>query len=146
MAAKTKTPKVIVTDTDGQFVELRVAEPPPTAEPLTAEGVDPADEIEPGAPGFHWQSEYPGEKMFVYTAADGTTVGLAAMVGPRKPKAGFLRQLRKEPAMEQMWTILEIVMSPAALAVSDEFEDEDYSGMYAAWSEWSKTAVGESTR
>ena len=113
-----------------------------------APGELPAERTPPraGSPEFDWQAEYPDEKVYVYTAEDGTTVGLAAMVGHRKPKSGFLRQLRKAPAMEQMWTILELVMSPLALAVSDEFEDEDYANMYTGWSEWSKTAVGESTR
>ncbi|QFG08870.1 tail assembly chaperone [Mycobacterium phage MalagasyRose] len=107
---------------------------------------DPNKGIAPGSPEFDWQAEYPGEDVFVYTASNGVTVGLARCAGARKPKPGFLRQLRKAPYMEQLWTMLEIVASPAALAVSDDFEDEEYGQMFEAWSEWSKTPVGESSR
>ena len=140
MAAKPRKTPAVIDIAPGEFAV------DDTPEPIVK---PPAEQTPPPRAGsleFDWQSEYPGEKVYVYTAADGTTVGIAAMVGARKPKSGFLRQLRKEAAMEQMWTILELVMSPAALAVSDDFEDEDYGAMYAGWSEWSKTAVGESTR
>ena len=136
MAAKPRKTPAVIEIAPGEFVVEPIVKLPAEKTPKPA----------PGAPGFDWQSEYPDEKVYVYTASNGTTVGIAAMVGARKPKSGFLRQLRKEAAMEQMWTILELVMSPAALDVSDEFEDEDYGAMYAGWSEWSKTAVGESTR
>jgi hypothetical protein len=106
----------------------------------------PTVRIEPGALGFDWQVEYPDEPVFVFTASDGTTVGIPALTGERKPRSGFLRKLRKENAMEQMWSILELVMSPAALAVSDEFGDEDYAAMYTEWAQWSRTTAGESLR
>ena len=112
-----------------------------------AEAGDPSNEgIEPGSPEFDWQLEYPDEDVFVYTASDGTTVGMAPLAGKRKPHMGTLRKLRKADHMEQMWTVLEWVSSPAALAVSDEFSDEDYAALFDAWSEWSKTSVGESLR
>jgi hypothetical protein len=95
---------------------------------------------------FDWQAEYPGEDVFVFTAKDGTTVGLAAMGEKRRPKPGVLRKLRFQPSVEQMWFILERVSSPAALAVSDEFDDEDYAHMWEQWSDWSNTSAGESSR
>lgn len=125
--------------------ELGIIEPEPDDETTEPEPV-PNDGIEPGSPEFDWQHEYPGEKFFVYTNTDGVTVGLAALLGARKPKPGYLRKLRKQNELDVMWTIIEMAASPAALDVSDEFEDEDYGKMYAAWSEWNQTTVGESMR
>lgn len=100
----------------------------------------------PGEPGFDWTQEYPGEEVFVFTASNGVTVGLAAMNDQRRPKPGTLRKLRFQPQVEQMWFVLECVSSDAALAVSDDFEDKDYSQMWEQWSEWSNTTAGESLR
>jgi hypothetical protein len=66
----------------------------------------------PVEPGFDWQAEYPGEDVFVFTAKDGTTVGLAGMSEKRRPKPGVLRKLRHEPPVEQMWFVIERVSSP----------------------------------
>jgi hypothetical protein len=98
----------------------------------------------PGEPGFDWQAEYPGEEVFVFTASDGTTVGLAAIGPTRKFRAGEIRKARHLNEVDQMFVVLEKVSSPAALAVSDEFEDEDYGRMFGEWSEWSNTSAGES--
>lgn len=98
----------------------------------------------PGEPGFDWTAEYEDEDVFVYTATTGVTVGLAAMSDKRRPKPGTLRKLRFQPQVEQMWFVLETVSSPAALEVSDEFDDKDYSQMWEQWSEWSNTSAGES--
>jgi hypothetical protein len=45
-----------------------------------------------------------------------------------------------------MWFVIERVSSENALAVSDEFDDKDYSQMFEKWSEWSNTTAGESSR
>ena len=100
----------------------------------------------PGEPGFDWQTEYPDEEVFVFTATDGRTVGLAALNDKRRPKPGVLRKLRLQNAVEQMWFVLEQVACPAALEVSDDFGDEDYGEMFQAWSEWNQATVGESSR
>lgn len=104
----------------------------------------PLNPPKPGEPGFDWDSEYPDEDVFVYTATTGVTVGLAAMSDQRRPKPGTLRKLRFQPQVEQMWFVLETVSSAAALEVSDEFDDKDYSQMWEQWSEWSNTSAGES--
>lgn|GEM_PF-3377876 len=111
--------------------------------------VDDAPEppaAQPGDPGFDWQTEYPGEEVFVFTAADGRTVGLAALNDKRRPKPGVLRKLRLQNAVEQMWFVLERVASEKALEVSDDFDDEDYGGMFEAWSQWNQAIAGESSR
>jgi hypothetical protein len=84
--------------------------------------------------------------VFVFTAEDGRTVGLAAMGDKRRPKPGVLRKLRHQPPIEQMWFVIERVASEAALEVSDDFDDADYSKMFEQWSEWSNTTAGESSR
>jgi hypothetical protein len=137
-----------------------VAEPKKAAKKVKAPSVETLDNgaivitdeapakpaAKPGEPGFDWQQEYEGEDVFVFTAADGRTVGLAAMGVKRRPKPGVLRKLRHQPPIEQMWFVIERVASEAALAVSDDFEDEDYSKMFEEWSEWSNTTAGESSR
>ena len=117
-------------------------------DPEAAVAVDDAGTpaLRPGEPGFDWRSEYPGEEVFVFTASDGRTVGLAALNDQRRPKPGVLRRLRKENAVEQMWFVLEQVACPAALEISDDFNDEDYGEMFQAWSEWNQTTAGESSR
>lgn len=122
-------------DIEGTIDELKAPEVPPSN-----------DGIEPGSPEFDWQLEYPGEPVFVFTSSTGVTVGMAALAGARKPAMGALRLLRKSNYLDQMWTTLEWVSSPAALAVSDEFSEEEYSAMFVAWAEWSKTSAGESSR
>lgn len=98
----------------------------------------------PGEPGFDWQTEYPGEDVFVFTADDGTTVGLAALGPTRKFRAGEIRKARHLNEVDQMFVVLERVASPAALEVSDQFEDADYGRMFGEWSEWANTTAGES--
>ncbi|WNM74110.1 tail assembly chaperone [Mycobacterium Phage Nergal] len=140
MASKAKQTKTSETE-ELSTVEKMVAVNTPVEVDATPTP-EPNKGVEPGSPEFDWHAEYPGEAVFVYTSSDGVTVGLAALAGKRKPKSGFLRKLRKEQEMEQMWTILELVSSQAALDVSDEFEDADYAAMYNQWAEWSKTTVG----
>lgn len=112
--------------------------PKPSTKP--AEDKTPA---KPGDTGFDWQNEYPGEDVFVFTASTGATVGLARLAGPRKPKPGVLRKLRKQDELGQMWAVIELVASEAALDVSDEFDDEDYGRMFEEWALWSKSTAGE---
>jgi hypothetical protein len=97
-----------------------------------------------GESGFDWQAVYPGEEVFVFTASDGKTVGLAALGPTRKFKAGEIRRARHLNEVDQMFVVLERVMNPVALAISDEFEDEDYGRMFGEWSEWANTSSGES--
>jgi hypothetical protein len=114
--------------------------------PLPTAEVTQVPPPKPGESGFDWKQEYPGEEVFVFTAEDGTTVGLAAMGEKRRPKPGVLRKLRHQPPIEQMWFVIERVSSANALAVSDEFDDKDYSQMFEKWSDWSNTTAGESLR
>lgn len=92
------------------------------------------------APGIDWQAEYPDEEVFVFTASDGSTVGMKAV----KLLPGEFRRMRHLPAFEQTYLIVEKASSPAALAVSDTFGDKDYAGMMEAWTEWNSTSLGES--
>lgn len=111
-------------------------------EPVKVEEVKTPPAI-PGAKDFDWQAEYPGESVFVFTASTGVTVGLAVLGAERRIKPGALRKLRHQNQLEQMWYLIERVSTPAALEVSDEFEDEDYKDMFEQWSEFSQTTAGE---
>lgn len=100
----------------------------------------------PGEAGFDWQAQYPGEEVFVFTASDGRTVGLARISEKRRPKPGMLRQLRKQHEAEQMYRMIEFVACDAALEVSDDFDDTDYARMYNDYLESLNTTAGESSR
>jgi hypothetical protein len=95
-------------------------------------------------PEFDWESEYPGEDFLVFTAKDGTTVGLAAPSGKRKLKPGDFRVMSHMEGWQQTFYMIEKVASPKALAISDSFDDQDYADMMKAWTEWSGTSQGES--
>lgn len=99
---------------------------------------------QPGEPDFDWGREYPDEEFVVYTASDGTTVGLAAPSGARKLKPGDFRLMSHMEGWQQTFYMIEKVASPAALKLSDDFDDEDYAEMMKAWTEWSGTTAGES--
>lgn len=98
----------------------------------------------PGSPDYDWSQEYKGEEFFVFTASDGTTVGLAAATGDRKLKPGDFRKMSHMEPWAQNFYLIEKVASPAALAISDNLDDQDYAAMMTGWTEWSGTSAGES--
>lgn len=98
----------------------------------------------PGSADYDWAKDYPGEDVFVFTAADGTTVGLAAATGDRKLRPGDFRKMSHMEPWAQNFYLIEKVASPAALAISDNLDDQDYADMMAGWTEWSGTSAGES--
>lgn len=122
-----------------------VAEPvvdPKKAKKKPAEAPPP----KPGERGYDWQQDYPDEDIFIYKTLDGKqTVGLAGVGPGRRFKPGEIRKARHLSEMDQMFLVIERVASPNALAVSDEFSDEDYSQMFRKWSEWANTSAGESS-
>lgn len=100
--------------------------------------------VKPGHKDYDWSKEYAGEDYFVFTAADGTTVALAAAAGDRKLKPGDFRKMSHMEPWAQNFYLIEKVASPAALVISDNLDDEDYAAMMAGWTEWSGTTAGES--
>jgi hypothetical protein len=97
---------------------------------------------QPGEPGYDWQQEYPGEKVFTYTHDD-VTVGFAAISKKRQPTIGFLMDARKQPEFEQVLDMVEFITCPAALAIVREWVPTDLIGAFEAWSEWNRTNAGE---
>ncbi|MFA4083682.1 hypothetical protein ONA92_18460 [Mycobacteroides salmoniphilum] len=145
-AKAAKATKSAETDIDDELERLDNDEIEGTTDEFKAPEAPSNEGVEPGSAEFDWQLEYPGERVFVFTSSTGVTVGMAALVGARKPSMGVLRTLRKTHYLDQMWTTLEWVSSPAALAISDEFSEADYAEMFDAWSTWSRTSAGESSR
>lgn len=137
-ATRKKATKAAKPMTTAEKMAATSAPPPPDA---TRTAPRPA--VNPGEAGYDWSADYPGEKVYVFTASTGATVGLAAVGPKRKFKPGELRKIRHLPNVEQMFFVIERVASPNALAISDEFDDEDYSNMFAQWSEWANTTAGE---
>lgn len=98
----------------------------------------------PGDTEYDWAAEYVGEDCYVFTASDGTTVGLAAAAGDRKLKPGDFRKMSHMEPWQQNFYLIEKVASPAALALSDNLDDQDYADLMQGWTEWSGTSQGES--
>lgn len=96
-----------------------------------------------GEPGFDWSTQYPGEKVFVYTDPNDVTVGLAAISKKRQPSIGFLRRTRKKPEFEQVLDMMEFIACDAALAIVDGWVPTDLVDLFEQWSEWNKTNAGE---
>lgn len=147
---KTKKAKgqtwVFETATDGQETPAPEGTPLPESEvPLPAE---------PGEPGFDWQAEYPGERVFIYTTPDGMTTskgepyggivfGLAGISEKRQPDIDFIRETRRKDQFSQVLDMLELVACDDALAVVGPMKSADLVEMWDQWSEWNKTAAGE---
>lgn len=130
--------------------EHKVKKPKTTVEKMQA--IAEADSVvaeiyantpaKPGESGFDWSGEYPGEKVFVYTA-DGVSVGLAAISKKRQPSIGFLRATRKKPEFEQVLDMLEFIASDTALALVDDWVPTDLLAMFEDWSDWNRANAGE---
>jgi hypothetical protein len=91
----------------------------------------------PGQKGFDWQTEYPGEQVYVYTAPSGTTIGLTRLGPHRKPKPGLLRRLhREEGKMSVLWYFVELASSPASLTVQEQLEEDEYADMVKGWADF----------
>jgi hypothetical protein len=99
----------------------------------------------PGAPDFDWQAEYPGEELFVFTAEDGTTVGLTKLGPKRRPKPGRLALLEDEKGggVKVLWYFLKLASSDASREVQAELEEEDYAAMCRQWAEFAGIELGE---
>lgn len=98
----------------------------------------------PGESEYDWSQDYEGEDFYVFTASDGTTVGLAAAAGDRKLKPGDFRKMSHMEPWQQNFYLIEKVASPAALTLSDNLDDQDYADLMQGWTEWSGTSQGES--
>ena len=104
----------------------------------------PRPPAKPGDKGYDWAKEYSGEDFVLFEASNGTVVGLAAAKGDRKLKPGDFRKMMHMEDWQQNFYLIEKICSPTALALTDEFEDEDYAEMIKAWTEWSGKEAGES--
>jgi hypothetical protein len=103
----------------------------------------PKPKAQPGDSDFDWSEEYPGEPFMVYTTDGGTTVGLASGKGRLKP--GDFRRMSHMAEWQATFYMIEKVACDAALAISDDFDDDEYAAMMKAWTEWSGTTSGESS-
>jgi hypothetical protein len=97
----------------------------------------------PGEKDFDWQTEYPGEEVYVFTASDGLTVGMTKLGPDRKPKPGRLRREHRAGGMSVMWYFLELVSSPNSLALQEELDEDDYTKMLRGWADFAGIDLGE---
>lgn len=104
----------------------------------------PAPKAKPGEPGYDWQQDYPDEEVFVFTASDGTTVGLTKLGPTRRPKPGKLALLDEENnGIKVLWYFLRLASSRNSLLVQAELEEEDYAAMTRQWAEFAGIELGE---
>jgi hypothetical protein len=105
----------------------------------------PKPAAKPGDKDFDWASEYPGEEFYVYTASDGTTVGIAKLSPKRKPKPGKLALLDDEGnGMRVLWYLLKVASTETSRRVQAELEEEDYTQMVRKWADFADIELGES--
>ncbi|OCB15077.1 hypothetical protein [Mycobacterium intracellulare] len=99
----------------------------------------------PGEKGFDWQSEYPGEEVFVFTASTGLTIGMTKLGPTRRPKPGKLALLEDEEArgIKTLWYFLKLASSDASRQLQAELEEEDYAAMTREWAEFAGIELGE---
>lgn len=98
----------------------------------------------PGDADFDWQSEYPGEEVFVFTASTGLTVGLTKLGPNRRPKPGKLALLDEQnDGIKVLWYFLKLASSDASRQVQAELEEEDYAAMCRQWAEFAGIELGE---
>jgi hypothetical protein len=104
----------------------------------------PKPKAKPGDPNFPWQDEYPGEELFVFTASDGTTVGLTKLGPKRRPKPGKLALLDEHnDGIKVLWYFLKLASSDTSREVQAELEEEDYAAMCRQWAEFAGIELGE---
>lgn len=117
---------------------------PTKAAPATTNGaVKPKPK--PGDAKFDWATEYPGEELYVFTASDGTTVGLTKLGPKRRPKPGKLALLEDElgGGVKVLWYFLKLASSDVSRQVQAELEEEDYAAMCRQWAEFAGIELGE---
>lgn len=121
----------------GAVVDADTVDAPPAAAPSRPKA-------KPGEKGFDWQSEYPGEEVFVFTASSGLTVGLTKLGPNRRPKPGKLALLDEQnDGIKVLWYFLKLASSDASRQVQAELEEEDYAEMCRQWAEFAGIELGE---
>jgi len=128
--------------------KARKRAPAKSAAPAAANGEAPKRQAKPGEKDFDWSNEYPGEEVFVFTASDGTTIGLTKLGPNRKPKPGKLARFEREnkngsAGVQTLWYFIELVSSPASLRLQEELEEEDYAAMTTQWADFAGIELGE---
>ncbi|MGV0042018.1 hypothetical protein [Mycobacterium colombiense] len=123
--------------------KARKRAPANAAAPAT-NGAKPKPAPKPGDKDFDWQSEYPGEEVFVFTASDGLTVGLTKLGPNRRPKPGKLALLDDEgDGVKILWYFLKLASSDASRQVQAELEEPDYAEMARQWADFAGIELGE---
>lgn len=97
-----------------------------------------------GAKDFDWQTEYPGEDVFVYTSPVGTTIGLAKLGPQRRPKPGKLALLDEEGnGVKVLWYFLKVASSDTSRLLQADLDEDDYADMCRQWAKFAGVELGE---
>lgn len=148
MTARPKSQTVGVGRKSPQKREPKEASPDVVWRDSAPQEAAPKRQPKPGDKDFPWETEYPGEEVFVFTASDGTTIGLTKLGPTRKPKPGKLARFERENVngsggIKVLWYFIELVSSPASLRLQEELEEEDYSAMSRQWADFAGIELGE---
>ena len=80
-------------------------------------------------------------ELFHHTLPSGETVTLPKY---KNLRAGLIRKIRKLAPIDQIFTVLEEVASPAVLALIDDLDQEQCNDLVQAWQNDSGLTAGES--
>lgn len=75
------------------------------------------------------------------THVDGTEVRLPSLT---YLKPGLVRKIRRLNQIDQMYTLMELVLDEATLEVLDEMDPAEYAQLLEDWQTHSQVTVGES--
>ena len=110
----------------------------------------------PGDKDFDWQTEYPGEDVYVYTVPEsavksplgkqsppGLTIGLAKITEDRAPNPGEMREADSRGGFAPMWLFIESVSSPASLQLQKQLRPAEYNNMLREWAAFAGIELSE---
>jgi hypothetical protein len=106
-------------------------------------------EPKPGDKDFDWQTEYPGEDVYVYTVPEGTrspaglTIGLGKLTEDRAPNPGMMREAYEDGGFAPMWLFVKCVSSPASLKVQNQLRPPEYNEMLRGWAKFAGIELSE---
>ena len=77
---------------------------------------------------------------FVFETAEGTVLTLPSLA---KIKPGLIRKIRRMNDVDQLFTILETILTDDELTVVDEMEYDEFERLNDEWAEHSGVDVGK---
>lgn len=77
---------------------------------------------------------------FEFATTSGATIALPSL---KTLKPGLVRKIRNLAPADQLFTILEAVLTEDELTPIDDLDQPEFAALVEAWGEWSGVALGE---